>query len=137
MANEVSCTAVPYDFTKPGEDRLLFPFIEAEDTPAGNSDSIRDNIVHLHWHLLGEQLEPSDPEIDRTYNLWVDVYEEGQRGMSAGEYDVALPGPCQATSDPWNGDPLDVSITQDESYAIRSWIAVTSYLLTDYKFLHE
>lgn len=135
MANEVACAAVPQDFAKPEDERLLFPNATVLDGPL--SDAVRDTIVDLHWSLLGESLEPDDPEIDRTYDLWVDVYEEGQRGLTEGDYGIELPGPCRATNDPWTGEPLEVPLTNDDSYTIRSWIAVVSYLLTDYEFLHE
>lgn len=141
MANEVACSAVAYDFSKPAVERMLFPYVDQDDGPGiGSSDaeeSIRDNIVYLHWHLLGESLTPDDPEIDRTYDLWMNVFDEGVRGLEAGEYQANLPGPCQATVDPWTQEPVEFPVTGDESFTIRSWIAVTSYLLTDYKFLHE
>jgi hypothetical protein len=91
----------------------------------------------MHWHLLGESLAPDDPEIARTVDLWNAVYDEGQRGLSAGEYAPDLPAMCQAQVDPWTGEALADPIITDEDFTIRAWIAVTSYLLTDYKFLHE
>ena len=58
--------------------------------------------------------------------------EEGGEGMG-------LPGACQATQDYWTGEPYpeDVAVTMDENYSIRAWMAVMSYLLSDYRFLHE
>ena len=32
---------------------------------------------------------------------------------------------------------LEEQITSDESYVIRAWMAVVTYLLSDYKFLFE
>lgn len=133
MSNEVACRSVARDFAKSVDDRLLFPYT---DEQGGPNSSVRENIQHLHWHLLGEQLDLNDPEIDRTYDLFVEVYEEGQRGLNAEEYGIGL-GSCAATTDIWTGEDLEVPITEDEDFTIRAWIAVTSYLLTDWKFLHE
>lgn len=133
MANEVACDAVARDFTKPVDERLLFPY--ASEAGGPNSD-VRENIVHLHWHLLGENLDIDDPEIDRAYDLFVSVYEEGQRGLDAEEYGIGL-GNCAATTDVWSGEELPVTLTEDEDFTIRAWIAVTSYMLTDWNFLHE
>lgn len=133
MSNQVACAAVARDFVKPENQRLLFPFTTVAGGP--NAD-VRENIVYLHWHLLGENLDLDDPEIDRTYQLFVDVYEEGQRGLNAEEYGIGL-GNCAATTDPWTGEELDVTLVDDEDFTIRAWIAVTSYMLTDWNFLHE
>ena len=45
---------------------------------------------YLHEHLLGEFLEEDDPSIERTLNLWLDVFEEGQRGLTDEEYGTGL-----------------------------------------------
>ncbi len=133
MANEVACSAVARDFVKPAGQRMLFG---NTDTTGGPDQSVRETIQHMHWHLLGEQLEIDDPEIDRSYDLFVSVYEEGQRGLLAEEYGIGL-GNCAATTDPWTGEELETPLTDDEDFTIRAWIAVTSYMLTDWNFLHE
>ena len=141
MSMEVACTAVAQDFAKPATDRKLFPFVEQNYGPGlgsqGALDSIRDNVVFLHEHLLGEYLEADDPAVERTFNLWMDVFDAGQGGLESGDYGMNLPGPCQATTDYWSEEPLEFPVVADENYTIRSWIAVTSYLLTDYEFLHD
>ena len=55
MAAEVSCSATAFDFSKPPEERLLFPLVEPGDTPDFAAPSIRANIQHLHARLLGEE----------------------------------------------------------------------------------
>ncbi len=134
MSLEVSCMAVAQDFAKPESDRILFPDVGMGQA-AGSA--VRDNIVYLHGHLLGEYLEPDDPAIDRTMDLFNAVYEEGQRGLLAEEYGTQLPGNCQAVNDYWTDEPFEVPVIDDENYSIRSWTAVVAYLLTDYKFLHD
>jgi hypothetical protein len=54
-----------------------------------------------------------------------------------------MDGPA-TKSMPWNcglslddGKALPDSIRRDSNYVIRSWMAVVTYLLLDYRFLHE
>ncbi|MEX1363508.1 MAG: hypothetical protein AB1Z98_10300 [Nannocystaceae bacterium] len=143
MSNEMACTVTAYDFTKPAADRLLFPEVEPSDLPGapGAETAIRDNLVHLHQHLLGESLSPDDPEIDRSYAVFTAVWEDGQEGLMLPEepYAVALPGPCRATTDPVSGDaiPAEQQLVDDPDYTVRAWMAVVSYMLGDYRFLYE
>lgn len=122
MGNEMSCLATANDFGKAAEERLLFPFVSPDDTVDSNADAIRRNIQHLHFHLMGEKLETGDPELQRTYDLFKDVVAEGVASASGN----GLPNMCRA-----NG------ISNDPNYTIRGWMAVVSYMLTSYDFLHE
>lgn len=122
MSNEVSCQATANDFVRPTEERLLFPAVTVDDTPDTNDAAIRANIKHLHWQLLGEKLEDGDPELERSYNLFRDVWQDG----NSNDYGDALPGACRA-------DGLD----NDPNYTVRAWMAVVSYMLSSYAFLHE
>lgn len=147
MGNEMSCLAVPQDFGKPPDDRIMFPFVEPNfepedengfEVPAAAS-AIRENIRHLHARMLGEYLDSNDPEINRTYELFLDVWKDGQAGLAAEDYDFNLPGPCQATSDYWTGEPYDEqrAVVGDPNYTIRAWMAVMSYMMQNWAFLHE
>jgi hypothetical protein len=119
MSNDVSCLATARDFARPAGERFLFPAVETDVT---DEAAVRENLVHLHFQLLGERVEDGDPELERSYNLFQDVYND----YSSGDYGDGLPGRCQA--DGVNGDP---------NRTIRSWMAVVSYMLSSYKFLHE
>ena len=121
MSNEVSCLATARDFARPVEERFMFPHVDLTDTPDSNEAAIRENIKHLHWQLLGEVLEDGDPEIDRAYSLFRDVWQDGNNGDYGG-----LPGACDA-------DGVD----SDPDYTVRSWMAVVSYMMSSYRFLYE
>lgn len=121
MSNEVSCLATANDFGRPLEERLMFPKVELGDTPDSNPTAIRENIRHLYWQLLGEKLQANDPEVDRAYDLFAAVWQDGQ----ANEYGN-LPTMCRA-----NG------VDSDDNYTVRSWMAVVSYMLSSYEFLYE
>lgn len=147
MANEVACWNTARDFTKAAAVRNLFPYVEPGFEPEDANgfeipavtEAIRANIQYLHQHLLGEELDIDDPEIDRTYALFLEVWRDGRRGIGLGEYEVGLPGECQANVEFWSDQPLSDNerITNDPNYTIRAWMAVMTYLLGDYRFLHE
>jgi len=147
MANEMSCVATARDFADDASDRLLFPYVEPgylpEDdnqfaVPAVN-DAIRANIQHLYEHVLGESYDINDPEIGEAHSLFVTIWKNGRNAVIAGTETVELAGPCRATNDYWTGKDLPESqrITQDPDYTIRAWMGVLTYMLSDYKFLHE
>lgn len=119
MSNEVSCLATARDFARPAGERFMFPDVEPDVT---DEAAVRENLKHLHFQLLGERVEDGDAELERSYNLFQDVYND----YSNGDYGDGLPGRCQA--DGVNSDP---------NRTIRSWMAVVSYMLSSYKFLHE
>lgn len=147
MANEMACLTVPQDFAKDPADRVMFPLVEADYAPEDSNGfeipaaaaAIRANIQLLHQRLHGDYLDINDPEINRTYELFLSVWKDGQRGMEAGEYDINIPGICAATSDYWTGEPYPEgkAVTSDRHYTIRAWMAIMTYMLSDYKFLHE
>jgi Protein of unknown function (DUF1588) len=151
MGNEMACWTVAADFSKDPLDRKMFPFVEIGFEPedangfevADASSAIKANIQYLHQRLLGEFVDLNDPEIQRTYELYLEVWKDGRANLGLpveeGGYSPGLPGPCQAINDYWTGEPLpaDRQIVNDETYTVRAWMAVISYLLADYRFLHE
>jgi len=59
--------------------------------------------------------------------------------MMAGEEVPAMPWACRGRWDRLTGEELPEAeqINQDEVYAIRAWMAVVTYLLSDWGFLYE
>lgn len=139
MANEVACAATAWDFLQPQANRYLFRHVELTDTTATNADAIRKNVQYLHAQLLGEDLALNSPEIDRTYQLFSDTLAEGTQKMQSGELDSYLMWSCQGRRNPITGEDLpDASkLDHDDNYVIRAWMAVITYLLSDYRFLYE
>ncbi len=141
MANEVACRATAWDFTKAAKDRRMLPLVELTEVPesAGNTvegsvTDIKKNIQYLHQLVLGEKLELSDPEIERTYQLFLDTWRELSLDGNTG-----LTFECSGRWNQVTGEdlPEGEQITEDKTYAVRSWMAVMTYLLSDYKFLYE
>lgn len=139
MANEVSCQAVAWEFTKPAEQRVLFPQVTVADTPTSAEPAIRAAIKHLHAHVLGESLPDGHPDLERTYALFRDTWEEGSKKVVAKELNAALPYSCRGRWDRTTGTELPEAqrLEQDKEYTIRAWMAVVTYLLSDYRFLYE
>ena len=145
MANEIACRTVARDFVDIPEKRRYFPHVEPGFVPktaegfaiAEAETAIKKNIKYLHWHILGENLTDDDPELQRTYDLFVETWEEGSAKIATEEVGTGL-GACDADTDQYGVDlPEEQRITEDADYSIRAWMAVITYLLSDYKFLYE
>jgi hypothetical protein len=137
MAYEVACSAVPYDFSKPPDDRMLFPYIDRDTPLSESSNQVQDNVRHLHAHLLGEDV--SDGEMSATIGVLMEAYGLGRQGLSDGSVSEELVDQCRLNRDR-NSDellPQERRINRDSEYTIRAWMAAVSYLLGDYRYLYE
>ncbi len=147
MANEMACKMSAYDFTRSPKDRWLFPFVTTDHVPEAdtggtipdNVDAIKRNIQYLHGHMLGENLELGDAEIERTYKLFYETWKEGFEKVGSDELSSNLTYSCQGRIDYATGEdyPDDKRLNSDENYSIRAWMAVITYLASDFKFLYE
>jgi len=88
--------------------------------------------------MLGETRLPNDdPEIERTYTLFLEVMTAGRKAVAdKSEADWLR---CGAKKDPMSGDDLPESrrVERDPHYTVRAWMAVVTYLLSDDRFLYE
>jgi hypothetical protein len=127
---------------------------------------IRNTIVHLFFRLLGETVDARSEEVNQTYALFNDVWKDleafdkanpnkgGQnlanfRCVADNDWDKGVrwetrDGRLQATytalaarPDPKVPYQVGQRLDRDDTYVIRSWQAVITYLLTDYRFTHE
>jgi hypothetical protein len=126
---------------------------------------IRDTIVHLYFRLLGETVEANSDEVNKTFQFFVDVWKDleqfelanpGKGGLNltngrcVAEWDwdkgvrfETRDNRLQAVFEPLRVRPEKAAyepgmkIDRDENFTVRSWQAVVTYLLTDYKFTHE
>lgn len=146
MANEMACRTTALDFTTENmEDRRYFKFVDPSFVPEDDNNfpvegailAIKQNLQHLHWHLLGERIEIDGPEMERSYNLFYDTWKEGSEKVKLEEISDRLR--CRSTRDPLTGEdfPAERRIEIDRNYSVRAWQAVVTYLLSDYEFLYE
>ncbi len=143
MANELSCELTAWDFTKEAAGRRFFPRVERTVVPesAGNTvpesvNLIKENIAYLHHLILGEQLTPEDPEVDRTYKVFLETWHEMQAARETRGHHLVVPrslGPLDRQLDL----PEEIHINEDPDGTIRAWQAVMAYLMMDYKFIFE
>ncbi len=137
MANEMACQATAADFAVPATERMLFPHVETSAIPGIDDAAIEANILYLHEQVLGERITVDDPRFEDTLFLFESVYEDGLSGLAEGVYPATLIAPCQQTTHPETGDPLEVPIVDDPDYTVRAWMAVVSAMLGDFQFIYE
>ena len=124
-ATELACAATAQDFAEPTQNRLLFPTVELNTTPSStNSQRIRETLQHLHYQLLGEKLALDDPEILASYDLLQQVWQMGMDTLAENERSLARQ--CQSST-----------IREDSTFMVTSWMAVLTYLISDYGFAYE
>jgi cytochrome c553 len=134
MANETACMAVPFDLSRPQEQRVLFRAVGVEDQPTDTASiqRIRANLVALHERLLGERLSETDPEVEAAFQLFVETWQDGVNGEAKKS---GVRHPCGLN--PNDGTRLPDDLRRDRTYTVRAWMAVVTYLLSDYRFLYE
>jgi hypothetical protein len=129
MAADVACQAVPKDFSLDASQRMLFPNLALSTTPndmsgnaiAGNEATIKQAFVHLHWLLYGETLSADDAVIQDAYDTLSKLHLLGI-SSSAGS---KLHKTC------------DTDMIYDENYQVRTWMAMMTMMLNDYRFLYD
>ena len=93
--------------------------------------ALKRQIQDLHQLLLGETLTTDDPEVEATYALLVESYTTRK------ESGVTHVNQWPLESCPnhqWRLSDLDGS---DPTFMVGAWINVLTYLMTDFRFLHE
>jgi hypothetical protein len=147
MANEVSCMATAWDFNQKKSTRHLFKYVDLETTPVAEDGSdnlegiaqIKKNIRYLHERFWGSRPDKDDPELDTTYQLFFETWREGLQGVASDTLSDRIPYACQARRDPLTGEDLPESkrLELDPRYTVRAWMAVITYLMSDFQFLYE
>jgi len=147
MSNHMACVAVPRDFILPATERRLFRHVERTYEPEDINGfeikeavaAIKTNIQYLHEYLLGERLPITSPEIERTYALFLETYREGKIGIAQAGYSDRMPDSCRVRTDFYTGEELPEAqrVEYDRNYVLRAWMAVVSYMLSDFRFLYE
>lgn len=155
LFRNVEMTTMPFA-ARENKDQPLVPVPDAEP-------KIRENIAYLFFRLLGETVKPDSEEVTKAYGLFVDVwkdlqetdlrdgngkgmnyrciaendwdkpvhFEPDQNGRLTAVFEKLRARPDKASYEP--GMRLD----RDENFTVRSWQAVMTYLLGDYRFTHE
>ena len=88
--------------------------------------AVRDNIAFLHQLVLGQRIDASSAEVDRTYALFSDVVAAGAQRVADGAEPGSVVYSCRPPGD-----------REDPAYLIRGWQAVVSYLIRRPEFLSQ
>jgi len=133
QALSVSCSAVILDFKRNKEQRLFLNVVDMTDTPitAQGEAQIKEQIIALHQRFLGESLTIESDELLASYQFFLDSWQlrsdnDNSRVLTADQI-------CEAPE----GVNFDDSDFDDMNYTQASWIRMLSYIMTDYKYLHE
>jgi len=147
MGLEVGCNVVHAEFSLLPEQRKLLKSVDLTIEPADANGyevpdavaAIKTDIQFLHQKLLGERLQVTDPEVNRTYQLFVDVWNQGKADMAGGLVGSQMPGECRVGYNYVSGAqfPADQVWSEDGLYTGRAWSAVMAYMLTDFAFVYE
>ncbi|MBO6656089.1 MAG: DUF1588 domain-containing protein [Pseudomonadales bacterium] len=127
-----------------GPDDIEMSVAVSDSNPAyGNSAggiAIKEKLVQLHNHFLGEALSTDDAEIDATYGLLVDTWEARQDHI-AENGDWAWNWPDESCDFPrsefWEGDDAVGNNGNDPSGMKNTWASILIYLMSDFDYLHE
>ena len=126
---------------------MLFPYVEWDYAPTEKHgfrvpemvEAMKQNVLYLHERLLGQSITLESEEFIRTYELFLDVMEKGQNLIQNDLASPKLPFDCRATMNLTTGEELvgENRMVNDADYTLRAWMAVISYMLSDYHFLYE
>jgi hypothetical protein len=133
--NQVACLAVPQDFAiiDPAA-RRLFRNVDLDTTPDGGGEApIRQEIRRLHRLLLGEDLEDGHPELEATYQVFVQSRAALQSagGRTRMSCDATTSFTAEQTPYPTATHRV---VDSDPNNTLRPWIAVVAYLMSDGRF---
>ncbi len=85
----------------------------------------------MHWKLLGEPESGNETEIDASYALLLESLDR----LAEQENQSLTNWPYQSCSNhDWRGEALNLA---DSNGMKGAWISVLTYLMTDFRFLHE
>jgi Protein of unknown function (DUF1588)/Protein of unknown function (DUF1592) len=147
MATEMACRGAALDFARGQSARTLFPNVDPTTVPEDeiaqalpdNVAKIQQNLAHLYERMFGETLVQGSPEAERVYDLFLTTWREGRAKLASMEVGRDLTWECQYRRAPGSQEDLPEAqmLTRDENYVIRSWMAVITYMLSDYRFLYD
>ncbi|MFT4764785.1 MAG: hypothetical protein ACI9OH_001887 [Oleispira sp.] len=142
MSQELPCRLVIDEFEQDQAQRLLFNAVDISDTPTSNNTAIREQINQLIDRLWGSQLHTDlATEQEQAYQLFNAVWQD--RVANAPSiwlyHNDETAGPNAGDDDEfcvldWDNDQ---ALRYDEHHTIRSWMALITYLLSDFSILYE
>ncbi|MCH1555967.1 MAG: DUF1588 domain-containing protein, partial [Pseudomonadales bacterium] len=110
---------------------LELALINSSSTDEIGMPELKSQLAQMHWKLLGEAEAGNEREIDASYALLV----ESVNRLAEGENQYLDNWPYQTCPNhDWRGERLNLF---DSNGMKGAWISVLTYLMTDFRFLHE
>ena len=158
-AMQIACAVVTRDFyLRTGSEQRLLAGIDKHTTDPG---AIRGKLVDLHDTLLGVEATLHSPDVERAYELFVDVLERKRaerndwfdhwncyagahdRSFFEGLLDDIIVEYGNEEGHRWydfDWGRLNHYLNQrdwsDPEYAAQAWVVTLAYLLMDYRYLY-
>ncbi|MCL2625948.1 MAG: DUF1588 domain-containing protein [Cystobacterineae bacterium] len=155
MAQEMGCRIPAWEFSKPPNERVVLTKVQLDtqplrrNSPSGPLEAdtageraIRENLAYLHKRLLGETVSPNSPEVDISYGLFVDAWSEREALSEKTINHINCNGTLElnkanATHNNFAALPTERQITEDPFFTLYAWEATLTYMLMDFRFIHE
>ncbi len=142
MSQELPCRVVIDEFEQDKAQRLLFNLVDISDTPTSNNTAVRNQINQLIARLWGSQVHTDlAVEQEQAYQLFNAVLQD--RVANAPSiwlyHNDETDGPNAGDDDEfcvldWENDQ---ALRHDEHHTVRTWMALLTYLLSDFSILYE
>jgi hypothetical protein len=142
ISQEMPCRLVIDEFELNQQQRQLFNLVDRNDTPNTNEAAVRAQINQLIERFWGSQiLTELAIEQEQAYQLFNAVWQD--RVANAPSiwlyHNDETAGPNAGDDDEfcvldWDNDQ---ALRYDEHHTIRSWMALLTYLLSDFAVLYE
>ena len=142
MSQELPCRVVIEEFEQDKTQRLLFNLVDMSDTPVSNNAGVRNQINQLIDRLWGNHVHTDlAVEQEQAYQLFNAVWQD--RVANAPSiwlyHNDETAGPNAGDDDEFCVLDWDnaQALRNDEHHTVRSWMALLTYLLSDFSILYE
>ena len=108
------------------------------DGTSAGAGAIKDKLIELHQTLLGESLQPGDEELEASYLLLVETWQER---LAHPDHSWAWTWPDEncywyQAEDVWAEGGV-AATAADPTGMLNTWTSMLIYFMTDFHYLHE
>ncbi|WP_430460207.1 DUF1588 domain-containing protein [Thalassolituus sp. LLYu03] len=137
MSQEMVCERVVAEFELPKNQRTLFTLVEMSDTPQASPALVQAQVNALISRLWGDPHTDLTTEQEAAFNLVAEVW--ASRVATAPNDWLYVNDTSDDANDEfclldWDNDS---ALKQDPYHTLRSWMALLTYLLSDFRVLYE
>lgn len=137
MSQEMVCQRVVQEFEKSRAQRTLFTLVDMTDTPASAPEKIQAQVNLLIERLWGDPQTDLAAEQAAAYNLFNEVWTDRVANVPSDwlyNNDTTDDANDEFCLLDWDND---AALKQDPNHTLRSWMALLTYMLSDFRVLYE